>query len=40
MLTILSSSTAKEDDENRLFEQFDHFQAIDNALNFIDIDLH
>ncbi|MBV5301917.1 MAG: hypothetical protein J0649_09070, partial [Methylococcales bacterium] len=31
MLTIFSSSTAKEEDENRLFEQFDHFYAIDNA---------
>ena len=40
MLTILSSSTAKENDENRLFEQFDHFYAIDNALKFIDINLH
>ena len=40
MLTILSSSTAKEEDENRLFEQFDHFYAIDNALKFIGIDLH
>lgn len=39
-LTIFSSSTTKEDDENRLFEQFDHFLAIDNALKFIDIDLH
>ncbi len=39
-LTIFSSSTDKEDDENRLFEQFDHFHAIDHILNHIDIHLH
>ncbi|MEN9757393.1 MAG: hypothetical protein RL755_1580 [Pseudomonadota bacterium] len=39
-LTIFSSSMDKEDDENRLFEQFDHFHAIDHVLNHIDIHLH
>jgi hypothetical protein len=40
ILTVFSSSTDKEDDENRLFEQFDHFHAIDHVLNHIDIHLH
>ncbi|MDQ5940132.1 MAG: hypothetical protein QG557_1082 [Pseudomonadota bacterium] len=40
ILTIFSSSTDKEEDENRLFEQFDHFHAIDHVLNHIDIHLH
>lgn len=39
-LTILSHSPDREEDENRLFAQFDHFHAIDNVLNYLDIDVH
>lgn len=40
ILRISSNSSDKDEDENRLFEQFDHFHAIDNALNYIDVEIH
>ncbi len=39
VLTLFSNSENKDELENDLFEQFDGFSAIDNALKYIDIDL-
>jgi len=39
VLTLFSNSENKDELENYLFEQFDGFYAIDNALKYIDIDL-
>lgn len=39
VLTLFSNSENQEDLENDLFERFDDFNRIDNALKYIDIDL-
>lgn len=39
VLTLFSNSENKDELENDLFERFDDFDRIDNALKYIDIDL-
>ena len=39
VLTLFSNSENKDELENNLFERFDDFDRIDNALKYIDIEL-
>lgn len=39
VLTLFSGSDDKNEFENDLFERFDDFDRIDNALKYIDIEL-